>query len=88
MKICEPANKNINKKWALWIIYYNWVQDPRERTAPVMPEAVMECNSANFVGDAGQLAQKICMEMEQMEACSQWVYSFSINKSLMKQSTA
>lgn len=53
-----------------------------------MPEAVMECNSANFVGDAGQLAQKIGMEMEQMEACSQWVYSFSINKSLMKQSTA
>jgi hypothetical protein len=53
------------------IIYYNWVQDPRERTAPVMLEAVMGCISANFVGDAGQLAQKICMEMEQMEACSQ-----------------
>jgi len=31
----------------------------------------MERNSVDFVGDAGQLAQKICMEMEQIEACSQ-----------------
>ncbi len=48
-----------------------WVQNPADCTAPAMPEAVIQCNSADFVGDAGQLAQKMCMEMEQMEACSQ-----------------
>lgn len=48
-----------------------WVQDPTDCTAPAMPEAVMQRNSADFVGNAGQLAQKMCMEMEQMEACSQ-----------------
>ena len=48
-----------------------WVQDPTDCTAPTMPEAVIQRKSADFMGTAGQLAQKMCMEMEQMEACSQ-----------------
>ena len=48
-----------------------WVQDPAECTAPAMPSAVVGIGKADFVGSVAQLAERICMETHQMEACSQ-----------------
>jgi chemosensory pili system protein ChpB (putative protein-glutamate methylesterase) len=48
-----------------------WVQDPSECTAPSMPSAVMQCSKVDFVGTVAQLADRIRMETQQMEACSQ-----------------
>jgi chemosensory pili system protein ChpB (putative protein-glutamate methylesterase) len=48
-----------------------WVQDPAECTASAMPSAVVGSGKADFVGSVEQLAERICMETHQMEACSQ-----------------
>ncbi len=48
-----------------------WVQDPKDCTAPAMPSAIMQSSKVDFIGTVSQLANKMRMDMEQMEACSQ-----------------
>ncbi|MGB1808292.1 MAG: chemotaxis protein CheB [Porticoccaceae bacterium] len=48
-----------------------WVQKPEGCMASAMPAAVLSASRVDFVGTIAQLAEKIQMETEQMEACSQ-----------------
>ena len=48
-----------------------WVQDPRECTVPAMPEATIQRCGTDFIGSVEQLASRISVDVNQMEACSQ-----------------
>ena len=48
-----------------------WVQDPRECTVPAMPEATIQRCETDFIGSVDQLASRINVKLNQMEACSQ-----------------
>lgn len=48
-----------------------WIQKPEGCMASAMPAAVLSTSRVDFLGTIAQLAEKIQMETEQMETCSQ-----------------